>query len=386
MTDLSERLRSAAPRPTVPLDVAAVELTAGRRDRQRRVALVASVAAALVIAVVVVAALQDRSDTEGLDVVGDPDPMAGVPVGSWVELLAHIPADVNLGTTTVEISDAARVRAQAGVAPLEPGASDEAVAAEYLTVLRPRGLLSTRLVPTPGISPAELRAELGFTPAQIDRAIAIGAMPNTHYVAIGRFDPNEIDKVVRADPMWGPRLEVKSYKGVDYYSWGGDYQTSAEDFLTPVRRLGQGGRLVVSDGWLSWTLGDAEATAAIDAFLDPRTSLAVHPALRSFAEQADSAQLTGQVMLPVDDENATIWGLGERVTDTMVKQVGLAYGTEDQAGADLARFSEAARAALPGAELEVSQRGPVVFATFNGPVDVGSNDLFMLPFDFLPSG
>ena len=235
--------------------------------------------------------------------------------------------------------------------------------------------LLSGLSPSTGpLTSSELRAELGFGLEDIDQRIRGGEPPSEYYVATGRFDAAQIDAAVRNDPMWGPRLEIKEYRGFQYYSWGEDYAVSAD--ITPVRRLGRGGRLVVGDGWLSWTFGDAEARATIDAYLDPRTSMAATPSLRALAERADVDHLSALAMFPTEfsssppsvDSNLPIvdpppfLSLGQTTGRANgVTQIGFVYESEEQAAANLPAFGESVRRLSP--VIEVVHSGAALYAT-----------------------
>jgi hypothetical protein len=184
--------------------------------------------------------------------------------------------------------------------------------------------------------------------------VTAGPAPRNLYIAVGRFDPVAIRAAVEGDPARGSRFEIETYRGVEYYRWGGDYAIEGEP--TPVRPLGRGGRLVVGDGWLAWTYGDEEVEAIIDTSLDPTASLASVDWLRDTAEVADEHGLTRIVTWPTPTGDGFVtqpapnqalplidaplgWSGGvDHAPEGAITQYVLVYPTDTDADANLDAF------------------------------------------------
>ncbi len=387
MSRLDDLLESAAPIPSRDVDVGAIAGRALRRTRGRRVALGgAAVIAAVLLLVGVGRLIDDSGRSAGLQTVDEPtsaDPLAGVSEESWVRLLARVPNNVDTAGHEVVMDDLARARRQAGIGPLADSVSDTELD-DHL-----RNLFGT---PEPGlwyggyeISSDELEAELGFRLEQLDQVVShAGTPPSDIYLATGRFDPQTIEAAALADPLRSDQLTASERDGVAVYRWGEDYQGFSSDpdrTPTPVRGLGRGGRLVVGDGWLSWTLGDAEMEATIEAALDPTRSMAVVDWAKTLGLGADAAELTSFSILPVDwyglvdqyetnpsttDDLPTLdppisFGLGSRWTGTgYVTAVMLVYPTEADAAASRSALEESLPIVYPTRTTQVTRDGTLL--------------------------
>jgi hypothetical protein len=304
MIDLTERLHSAAPPPSRPIDLDAIRHGAHRRTRRRHLAVGGSALAVLVVLVAGIVAVQQRTHDEELD-VGVTNPLDGVPEDSWLRLAALVPRTDEVLDYPISIADPARARAQLGIEPLPPGADDATIGNHFEALGMPT---------VPGYpfqaSPSELRAELGFGHDEIDQRISAGTPPNEVFVAKGRFDPSRIATAVADDPLWGPRLEVKIHRGVEYYSWGEELRIEpGMGMSTPARPLGQAARLILGEGWLAWVRTDAAVRGVIDAHLDPSTSLAANETVRAMIETFDRTRVASGAFLPFsgEAESETAW-------------------------------------------------------------------------------
>jgi len=144
------------------------------------------------------------------------------------------------------------------------------ITAEY-AIIRNHPLLS-------GDSPKaysdeEWKETLGFVAADVDQRIYAGALPLDYYEAVrGRFSRNDVDNAARTGPG-NDMLEVVSYQGHEFYSWGGDNDINMS-MRSNVRQLGRGFRLALVDDfifWVRWTDGMKEM---IDSYEDNVKSLA----------------------------------------------------------------------------------------------------------------
>ena len=111
-----------------------------------------------------------------------------------------------------------------------------------------------------GYSDEELKQTLGFVSADVDQRSSAGTGPRDYYQAVrGRFSREDIDKAVKTDPM-NDILEVVSYQGHEFYSWGGDHEIHLSR-RSNIRPFGIGYRLALVDDflfWVAWTDGIKE--------------------------------------------------------------------------------------------------------------------------------
>jgi len=390
------RLRTAltalADRVTAPDDLwESIEREGSARaggQQRGKIVLAALLATAAVIAAVVVVRLTDAPTPDPvITMATEPDGhedgsglLTDTPADSWVRLLGKLPAGAITPQTGLSIQDLARARAQTGAEPLPDTTTEEAWRAHSQALFgRDDALTGELFLP----SPAEVRAELGFGPEQIDQIITWGVGEHSGYVATGRFDPTTIATTVAAEPTWGPELDTREQDGLTVHRWSRDARLTNK--RTPVRDLGVGGQLIVGDGWIAWTKTDADVEAIIDAFLDPAGSLAGIAAVRSAADSADQAGLTeAEILLrgpeersttappapqpglpAIDQPLTTSGGSGRPSTDSVV-QFRLDYGTEVEAAANLAAFT-ATWPAITDPVPQVARDGTGLVATFTAP-------------------
>lgn len=374
MTDLRERLHRAAPEPTRPLDVGTVQRGARHRTVRARVVTGVALGALLLVSGLVIAGL-DRDDPETLDVVETPDPLAGEPADSWVRLLALVPDTPEIRASYLSILDVAHARADLGVDALPPASPDDEVGAQLEQVL---GDSAGSIWPNSGATPSGLRAELGFGHQDVDQVVRVSpAPPGEIYVARGRFDPAAVEAAVESDPHWSDALERKTYRGVEYYSWGEDY--GIERPSSPARSLGWGGRLVVRDDWLAFVGGDDKLQAIIDAYLDPQSSLASVDWMRRAVTAGDDAGLDAYVVrdtdlsartgeapdrrLPGPELDPPLGWSGGGTSQEPETQFVLAYATAEQAAANLDAYRAAWEGLSTSAPIAVRRDGTLLVAT-----------------------
>jgi hypothetical protein len=124
-----------------------------------------------------------------------------------------------------------------------------------------------------GDGDVEWKATLGFVRSDVDQTIYASVGPPRQYEAMrGRFSQADIDNAVKTGPLNGV-LETVTYKGHQFYSWGGDFDINLSA-RSNVRPQGIGGRLALIDNfvlWMRWTDGIKEM---IDAYEDNIASLA----------------------------------------------------------------------------------------------------------------
>jgi hypothetical protein len=215
--------------------------------------------------------------------------------GPFEAMLAFMPADPTfLGYPPgVDMGDIARFRELSGEAPWEPAGESEL---EYLVRLTEAGQRSD--VPFPGLwfvgTPYEFattentRMSMGFGVGDVEQwARPIAPPPRDVGVIRGAFDPEEAARLLAACDEC-PQAEVATHLGTTYWRWGGDFEISLENRLTPPAydRLGRGGRIAVLEHAVVYAIWDAgiEAVLAAQAGVG---SLADDERLRLAAEHLD---------------------------------------------------------------------------------------------------
>jgi hypothetical protein len=139
-------------------------------------------------------------------------------------------------------------------------------------------------------SDEEWKATLGFVASDIDQTIYAGSAPPSYYEAIkGRFNRNDIDNAARTGPMY-EMLEVVSYAGHEFYSWGEDFGVNLA-MRSNVRPLGRGHRLALVDDFVFWMLWTEGIEEMIDSYEGNIKSLAdndVYQLLAAGLEELDT--------------------------------------------------------------------------------------------------
>ncbi len=132
-------------------------------------------------------------------------------------------------------------------------------------------------------SDEEWKETLGFVQADADQRIYAGELPQFYYEAVrGRFSRGDVDNAARTGPG-NDMLEVVSYQGHEFYSWGGDNDINFS-MRSNVRPLGRGHKLALVDDfifWVRWTDGMKEM---IDSYEDNSVSLADNEDYKLLAE------------------------------------------------------------------------------------------------------
>lgn len=227
---------------------------------------------------------------------------AGDGVGWIVGLLERLPDAENSGRE-IQLADLGAAAVAAGISVPAPGAPAEDIQ-RYLVGL-PRDALVPEIMWRGGMEVDSLRTELGLDLAAVRGTATAGWPPELFVVLRGDFDAAVVDAAVRADPVWSDVLAVAEYDGVDYYTWGDDFEHDLSR-TSAARPLGWGGRLALDDGCMYWVPWTAGLEALIDAGAGTVPTLADRPTLRRAAEllqqeQVYSALLTDQPLLPAGD-------------------------------------------------------------------------------------
>ncbi|MBA7558702.1 hypothetical protein ES708_00309 [subsurface metagenome] len=133
--------------------------------------------------------------------------------------------------------------------------------------------LFQRVVPIgPG---GELKENLGFSGDEITSVIYAGALPVNYYQAVrGDFNREDVDNAAKTGPMNEKlELEVITYKGHDFYSWGEDFEINLA-MRSNIRPLGRGHRLALVDDFIFWVLWTDGIKEMIDSYEGNIPSLA----------------------------------------------------------------------------------------------------------------
>jgi hypothetical protein len=228
--------------------------------------------------------------------------------GWIVELLDRVP-DAWSSSEFLMVVDLIGAAAAGGVAVPVPGASADEVAG-YLADL-PRDALVPDLLRDPFPDLDALTLELGLDPALVTGAITAGNLPENYQVLAGDFDPAAVEAAVRSDPVWADLLTSAEHEGVSYYAWGDDFESDLSR-VTPVRRLGRGGRLAIDDGYLYWVPWTAGMEGLIDAGAGRTATLADDPFLARCARALEEAGVYAAVLTdrPLLDDAGSAVALG----------------------------------------------------------------------------
>lgn len=186
----------------------------------------------------------------------------------WAGLLARIPDQATYRDAVV-LNDYDAARAALG-APEPSGGSRERTS-QLARLAREAGLAPNELFAT--APEADVVHELGFRPSGIGRDATAGVGPRALVILQGDdVDRDSIEAAAESDPVWSDELSVEQHAGTTYLSWGDERVDPKR--ITPVRRLGQGGRLAIDPPFLTWTTRTAPMKASLEAAAGDRRSLA----------------------------------------------------------------------------------------------------------------
>ena len=346
-----------------------------RRRRRRTTARVGAVAVALGL-IVGSAVLAGDGDEGTLQTVDEPDSQPGR-LGELLDLLPGAPPFGD-AAATMTLVDVAAIRETWGIpAPgptavtpdgaIEPSADE----ARLLEVLGRDSLWPGRIA-----TAADVRAELGIDPGRFDRTAVWDAhdevlTPETLIIAEGSIDPAVVDRTVRSVPHWGERTLVEEDGATQVYRWGEDPPVPDVEHTTPLRPLGQGSALAVTDGWAAYALRSTtvEAAAATRAGREP--SLAESPDLRSLVALADRHGAHGLAIVPIRDMDVDVVGpIAAGTRWTMSASRAAPEGEDVAVLAIIAEDVTVAEAAMEAlADHEPERRGALVWVVVEGDDD-----------------
>ncbi len=128
----------------------------------------------------------------------------------------------------------------------------------------------------------EWKETVGFTVKDVTESLMASSGPPSEYQAVrGNFTAEDIEYAARNGPL-SEHLEVVSYKGYEFYSWGEDRAVHL-DWRSGVRNLGRGHRLAYVDGFALWVLWTDGIEEMIDSYEGNIPSLADNGEYRQLA-------------------------------------------------------------------------------------------------------
>ena len=180
----------------------------------------------------------------------------------WLELLSALPANEHT-LTAAYLQDLAYFSEKIS----------EQTAPQY-NISRQHHLSGYSIRVMPGKeTDEEWKQTLGFVFADVDQTIYAGADPVHCYEAVrGRFSQEDVDNAARTGPM-NDILEINTYQGHEFYSWGGDFDVNLL-MRSSVRPMGRGHRLALVDDFIFWVLWTEGIEEMIDSYEGNIESLA----------------------------------------------------------------------------------------------------------------
>jgi hypothetical protein len=130
----------------------------------------------------------------------------------------------------------------------------------------------------------------GYGPANIDGEIYAGPEGRRYVALDGRFDPAASQRALSVPCKRCPEIELKTYKGARYFSWGSDFQTDLRMRLKPGHdQRGRAGRMLFAPDKMMRTEWNAGIEQMIDAPLSHK-SLADNASFADVAKRLDAMQ------------------------------------------------------------------------------------------------
>jgi hypothetical protein len=122
--------------------------------------------------------------------------------------------------------------------------------------------------------------------------ISVAGLPDFHvYQAVRcQFDKTKLDNAVKTGPL-NDILQIVSYQGQQYYSWGGDNEINLSRRST-LRPLGLGYRLALLNNYLFWIQTTDGMKEIIDTYNKDVASLADKPDYQLLAAAMDDLDTT----------------------------------------------------------------------------------------------
>ncbi len=144
----------------------------------------------------------------------------------------------------------------------------------------------------------EQRKYPGFGFGDVDQSILVGDPPYILEAVTGRLDL-ELTESSLAPCIECPEAEIYEHLGIEFYSWGEDFETDLDKKLQPPAfdQLGRGGRIAVLDSIVFRTLRTAGMRALIDTYHGHGDSLADDPALALAAGELQSLGVYSAILV-----------------------------------------------------------------------------------------
>jgi len=141
-----------------------------------------------------------------------------------------------------------------------------------------------------------LADEFGIGLGQIRMGVSAGLAPDVTELLIGDVDPAAVETAVAADPFWSEQQETVESNGETFYSWGGDNEVQVKGG-SPIRKLGIGGRLWVTDGIAAYTRSTPVMEALLAGCSGAEATLADDDAYAGMAQRLDDFDGAFRVVL-----------------------------------------------------------------------------------------
>lgn len=134
-----------------------------------------------------------------------------------------------------------------------------------------------------------------------------------------------IAHAVESDPVWSGDLSAEDHAGATLYAWA-DPLTAQVDRVSGARRLGQGGVLGVTDGWVVRSIDPEVARAALDALADADDAPSLaddesYAALARALDEQDVYMATLSDRIPTLDQASVTAALGSAATPERVAEL-----------------------------------------------------------------
>jgi hypothetical protein len=174
----------------------------------------------------------------------------------------------------------------------------------------------------------EWKNTLGFTIDDVTATIIASAGPPSEYQAVfGTFTAEDIRNAAMNGPL-NEYMEVMSYNGYEYYSWGED-RAIHMDWRSNIRNLGRGHRLAYVDGFALWMIWTEGIESMIDAYAGNVASLADKEEYRLLAAELEK---TGAVTAFFSSEVLSLTEFIERTREHLTDVEGSVFEEQDPLG------------------------------------------------------
>ena len=195
-----------------------------------------------------------------------------LPPNIFEELLGLIP-DTPETRSQLWINDYAKASELSDISRGEPNSPPNAVRLYALGMAVGPFISGYTDYSTPSVE--NFRQYLGFDVRNIEQSVLVGVPPGQLEVVRGRFDPDTVDKTLRACSECVPHV-LGEHRGVSFYSWGEDRKGDLQKRFSPPAFdwLGRGGRIAVQEKYIFRTVETTGMEALIDASLARRPSMA----------------------------------------------------------------------------------------------------------------